>query len=617
MVFLLPSPRRRGRRAAMFAPRSGWGVRSTWPVACCAPLPSALTRRERTSDTKQAPIMVQLGYKLSSEEHPPSDLIANARRAEEVGFGFGMISDHYHPWVDAQGQSPFVWSVIGGISQATQRLSIVTGVTCPTVRIHPAIIAQAAATSAALMPGRFMLGVGTGENLNEHILGDALAVRGRAARDARGGDPGHARALAGRGHQPSRLPLHRRERSDLLAPEAAPADLRRRERREGRRAGRPRRRRPRRDRPEQGRDPDVRAVRRQGEAALRRADRLLGRRRGLGEEDGEGDLAYRGHRGRAQPGATRCRATSSRPPRPSARRTSPSRSPAARTPSSTAPRSRSTSTPASITSRSTRSARTRTGSSASTRRRSSEVPVTPAPLPRAGEGALDVVEGARQPGRPRRSGRLARSRTARQQRRRLGREHIVQRALRQPPVAALDLPLKLHGRPDAQPHVQSRPPQPPLERLVVLPQRDQAYARQRERPPLLLIQVEPLDVRPGLDLRQDHRVVPDRPAPVGRRPEVRQEQRRPGRLLDRRRIQRTVQHQPRDRPARLAVDDQHDGPPERRIGVLGRRRDEQRPERQIVQSPDIILVSSPGRRGRRRVRLAGLDPGLVPGHLAA
>ena len=117
--------------------------------------------------------MVELGYKLSSEEHAPNDLIANARRAEEVGFTFGMISDHYHPWVDTQGQAPFVWSVIGGISQVTQRFSVVTGVTCPTVRIHPAIIAQAAATAAAMMPGRFHLGVGTGENLNEHILGGA------------------------------------------------------------------------------------------------------------------------------------------------------------------------------------------------------------------------------------------------------------------------------------------------------------------------------------------------------------------------------------------------------------------------------------------------------------
>ncbi len=114
----------------------------------------------------------ELGYALSSEEHPPSDLVRNAVRAEAAGFSYGLISDHFHPWTDRQGQSPFVWSVIGAIAQATDRLVIGTGVTCPTIRTHPAIIAQAAATSAALMPGRFFLGVGSGENLNEHILGD-------------------------------------------------------------------------------------------------------------------------------------------------------------------------------------------------------------------------------------------------------------------------------------------------------------------------------------------------------------------------------------------------------------------------------------------------------------
>lgn len=115
--------------------------------------------------------MVELGYKLSSEEQTPNDLVRYAQRAEEARFGFAMISDHFHPWIDRQGQSPFVWGVIGGISQATRRLRMTTGVTCPTVRIHPAIVAQAAATAAAMMPGRFTLGVGTGENLNEHILG--------------------------------------------------------------------------------------------------------------------------------------------------------------------------------------------------------------------------------------------------------------------------------------------------------------------------------------------------------------------------------------------------------------------------------------------------------------
>ena len=115
--------------------------------------------------------MTTFGYWLSSEEHPPLDLVRNARRAEEAGFEFAMISDHYHPWIEAQGHSPFVWSVIGGIAAATERLRVGTGVTCPLIRIHPAIVAQAAATCAALLPGRFFLGVGTGENLNEHVTG--------------------------------------------------------------------------------------------------------------------------------------------------------------------------------------------------------------------------------------------------------------------------------------------------------------------------------------------------------------------------------------------------------------------------------------------------------------
>jgi G6PDH family F420-dependent oxidoreductase len=116
--------------------------------------------------------VAELGYALSSEEHGPPRLVANAAKAEAAGFDFLMVSDHFHPWTDKQGNSPFVWSVIGGIAQSTERIWLGTGVTCPTIRIHPAIIAQAAATSAALMPGRFRLGVGTGENLNEHILGD-------------------------------------------------------------------------------------------------------------------------------------------------------------------------------------------------------------------------------------------------------------------------------------------------------------------------------------------------------------------------------------------------------------------------------------------------------------
>lgn len=115
--------------------------------------------------------MVHLGYALSSEEHAPNTLVRNAQFAEEAGFGFALISDHYHPWISRQGHSPFVWSVIGGIAGATRTLRLGTGVTCPTIRTHPAIIAQAAATAAMMMPGRFFLGVGSGEALNEHVTG--------------------------------------------------------------------------------------------------------------------------------------------------------------------------------------------------------------------------------------------------------------------------------------------------------------------------------------------------------------------------------------------------------------------------------------------------------------
>jgi G6PDH family F420-dependent oxidoreductase len=115
--------------------------------------------------------MVKLGYFLSCEEFDGPELVRQARLAEEHGFEALWISDHFHPWLDEQGNSPFVWSVIGAVSQATS-LRISTAVTCPTTRIHPAIVAQAAATSAVLTRGGFALGVGTGEALNEHILGD-------------------------------------------------------------------------------------------------------------------------------------------------------------------------------------------------------------------------------------------------------------------------------------------------------------------------------------------------------------------------------------------------------------------------------------------------------------
>lgn len=114
---------------------------------------------------------MRIGYFLSSEECTPQVLVEQARLAEEAGFEALWISDHFHPWNDAQGQSPFVWGIIGAIS-AVCDLPVTTAVTCPTVRTHPAVIAQAAATAAVQLEGRFVLGVGTGEALNEHILGD-------------------------------------------------------------------------------------------------------------------------------------------------------------------------------------------------------------------------------------------------------------------------------------------------------------------------------------------------------------------------------------------------------------------------------------------------------------
>ena len=115
--------------------------------------------------------MTTFGYWLSAEEHTPLDLVRDAGRAEELGFEFAMISDHFHPWLDAQGHAPFVWSVLGGIAATTERIRVGTGVTCPIIRTHPAIVAHAAATCGALMPGRFFLGLGSGENLNEHVTG--------------------------------------------------------------------------------------------------------------------------------------------------------------------------------------------------------------------------------------------------------------------------------------------------------------------------------------------------------------------------------------------------------------------------------------------------------------
>ena len=115
--------------------------------------------------------MLKLGYKLMSEEHGPKELVSNAARAERAGFDFAAISDHFFPWLDEQGHSPLAWSVLGAIANATERLGLMTAVTCPTMRYHPAIIAQGAATLGLLTDNRFTLGLGSGERLNEHVVG--------------------------------------------------------------------------------------------------------------------------------------------------------------------------------------------------------------------------------------------------------------------------------------------------------------------------------------------------------------------------------------------------------------------------------------------------------------
>ncbi len=115
---------------------------------------------------------LRLGLTVSSEEHPPARMVEIAMLAEDAGFDFVSVSDHFHAWVSAQGHSPFVWSVLGAIAASTSTIDVGVGVTCPTVRIHPAILAQAVATTDLLLDGRLVWGVGTGEALNEHILGD-------------------------------------------------------------------------------------------------------------------------------------------------------------------------------------------------------------------------------------------------------------------------------------------------------------------------------------------------------------------------------------------------------------------------------------------------------------
>ncbi|GAA3733694.1 TIGR03557 family F420-dependent LLM class oxidoreductase [Salinactinospora qingdaonensis] len=113
---------------------------------------------------------MRIGFKLFAEGFSPTELVRQAVRAEGAGFDFVEISDHYHPWFHGQGHSGFVWSILAAIAARTSRIELTTGVTCPMIRYHPAIVAQAAATTALLSQGRFNLGVGSGERLNEHVV---------------------------------------------------------------------------------------------------------------------------------------------------------------------------------------------------------------------------------------------------------------------------------------------------------------------------------------------------------------------------------------------------------------------------------------------------------------
>ena len=130
---------------------------------------------------------MKIGYKLATEAFSPAEVVRQTVAAEQAGFDFVELSDHFHPWLDNQGHSGFTWSMLGAMAARTERIGLVTGVTCPSFRYHPAIIAQAAATVALLSDGRFTLGVGAGERLNEHVVGrpfPSVRVRHEVFREA-------------------------------------------------------------------------------------------------------------------------------------------------------------------------------------------------------------------------------------------------------------------------------------------------------------------------------------------------------------------------------------------------------------------------------------------------
>jgi G6PDH family F420-dependent oxidoreductase len=122
--------------------------------------------------------MAEFGYTMMCEQSPADSLVSDIRRAEAAGFDFSQISDHFQPWLVEQGHSPYAWSVLGAAAAVTERIGLMTYVTCPTIRYHPAVVAQKAATVQILSGGRFRLGLGAGENLNEHVVGEGWPAVG-------------------------------------------------------------------------------------------------------------------------------------------------------------------------------------------------------------------------------------------------------------------------------------------------------------------------------------------------------------------------------------------------------------------------------------------------------
>ncbi len=162
--------------------------------------------------------MTNFGYTLMTEQTGPRELVDHAVRAEGAGFDFEVMSDHYFPWLSAQGHAPYAWSVLGAVAHATERVGLMTYVTCPTIRYHPALVAQKAATVQVLAEGRFTLGLGSGENLNEHVVGQGWPALQERQAMLRRGDRDHPQAAHGRPRRPPGRVLPGRLRADLGPP---------------------------------------------------------------------------------------------------------------------------------------------------------------------------------------------------------------------------------------------------------------------------------------------------------------------------------------------------------------------------------------------------------------